>query len=89
MPPKPQRAEKWNKGHKALFHQHIKNKKINPKNITTPYIDKIRKKYFHDRPKASFRNNYKAFVSEWWVGQAIKEVNEARAAKAAEGEFSG
>lgn len=88
MPPK-KRATKWGEAGKAHFRQLIKNKKINPKNTTTEYIDKIGQKYFPDRPKATFRNNYKASVSEWRVGQAIKEANEARAAKAGEGEFSG
>lgn len=87
MPPKQQRAAKWNDGHKAVFRQHIKNKKINPKNQSTEYIDKIRAKYFPDRPVATFRNNYKASFSEWRIGQAINEANEARAAKAG-GEFS-
>jgi hypothetical protein len=89
MPPKPKRAAKWNEGHKALFRQHIKNKRINPKNTNTKYIDEIHKKYLPDCPKATFCNNYKASVSEWQVGQAIKEANKASAAKAAEGVFWG
>lgn len=83
MPPKGKgtRAPKWSEAHRAQFRQLIKNKKINPQNSTPAYVDKIRERYFPDRPVPTFRNNYKSSVSEWRVGQAIAEANEARAAK--------
>ena len=95
MPPKKaaaaprQRAEKWNESHKARFRQLIAHGKINPKKSDTKYIEKIRDEYFKDRPKITLRNNWKTSTAEWRVGEAIRQANEARAAKkaAGEGEF--
>lgn len=84
MPPKTtaKRAVKWNESHKARFRQLIQHGKINPKKSDLKYIEKVREKYFKDRPVVTFRNNWKTSTAEWRIGQAIEEANKARAERA-------
>ena len=80
-----QRAEKWSIKHKEQFRNLVKNRKINPQRSDTAYIDRIGKKYFPERPTATFRNNYKSSAAEYRVGEAINRA--AAASAAAQGEF--
>jgi hypothetical protein len=80
-----QRTPKWSVQHKEQFRNLVKNRKINPQRSDTAYIDKIGKKYFPERPTATFRNNYKSSAAEYRVGEAINRA--AAASAAARGEF--
>ena len=72
MPPK---ADKWGKGHKADFLEKVRQRKINV-NVDDPkYIKQIHEKYWPDRKPATFRNNWKATVAEYRIGQAINSRN--------------
>lgn len=89
MPPKQKRTEKWGDKHKDRFRALIKQRKINPQNSDPTYIDKIREAYWPDRKPSTFNRNYKASVSEYRIGVALNEANEAREARASRrnGEF--
>lgn len=80
MPPKP-RTKKWCDADKAKFRKLIAQKKINPKKVDTDTIDRIGKRYWPERPKETFRNNYKKSVNEHKIGLALNAAAEARKKK--------
>ena len=74
----PSRTKKWSAELKAGFRKRIQDKQINPERSDPQYIEKIRLRYYPDRPKETFRNNYKTSIAEWRTGKAIDEYNKGK-----------
>ena len=74
----PSRTKKWSAELKAGFRKRIEDKQINPACTDPAYIEKIRLRFYPDRPKETFRNNYKTSIAEWRTGKAIDEYNKGK-----------
>jgi len=72
------KVEYWSEPHKARFRQLIKSKKIDPKNLNKDYIEKVRLKYWPERPYRTFVTNYKASAGQWHIGRQVDEYNRGK-----------
>jgi len=66
----PSRTKKWSTELKAGFCKCILNKQIDPDCTDTAYIEKIRQRYYSDRPYETFRKNWNTSIAEYRVGKA-------------------
>ena len=74
----PSRTKKWSAELKAGFRQRILNKEINPERTDKAYIEKIRKRFYPDRPYETFRKNWNSSVAEYRVGQSQDLYNKGK-----------
>lgn len=66
----PSRTKKWSTELKAGFRKRILNKQIDPDRTDKAYIEKIRQRYYSDRPYETFRKNWNTSIAEYRVGKA-------------------